>query len=278
MNCVGCGEVMDPVLAPATTHPNCLVYEAPNAEDPFTSLLKQQLTEIILWYDKQNPRAQQVAIGPSEIGDQCDRRIAYRLAGMPACNTDFDPWAAIVGTALHSWLEKAVSAWKDGHYDEHWYTETSLTDEFVEGHSDLYNSQFQAVIDWKGAGPDVMRKLRTHGPSEGYRIQTHIYGYLFERKGWSVKKVSLVFLPRAGRLRDMYVWAEDYDRSVAEAALARMFGIAQVVMELDLLNESNSHRWEQVPYLPSNSCGFCPWYDPLRDAERGADATGCPGR
>jgi hypothetical protein len=245
--------------------------------DSFSGLLKQQLIEMILWADKQNPRSRQVAIGPSEIGDQCDRRIGYRIAQVPAVNTDFDPWAAIVGTALHSWLDSAVQLWMESHNSNSWSTETALSiNEFVEGHSDLYSHEHQAVIDWKGAGPDVMRKLRRDGPSAGYMIQTHIYGYGFEQKGWPVKKVALAFLPRAGWLKDMYVWSADYDRSVAEAALNRLYGIARTVWDLDVLNQS--HRWEQVDATPSNACGFCPWYDGGRQVDQGADHTGCPGR
>jgi hypothetical protein len=240
-------------------------------------LLKAKLTEMILWADKQSPRSKQVAIGPSEIGDQCDRRIGYRLAQVEPCNTDFDPWAAIVGTAVHAWLDDAVQLWMSEHDEATWSTETTLSiNDFIEGHSDLYSHQYQAVIDWKGGGPDVMRRLRKDGPSPGYMIQTHIYGYGFEQRGWPVKKVALAFFPRAGWLKDMYVWSADYDRSVAESALRRLYRIARRVMDLDILKQS--HRWSEIEPTPSNACGFCPWYDPGRDPGRGADDTGCGGR
>ena len=278
MKCVACGGDMDPVLAPAVTHPMCVpAFAELQDEDPFSQLLKTKLIEMVRWAEKQNPRSKQVAIGPSEIGDQCDRRIGYRIAQVSACNTEFDQWPATVGTAVHSWLDDAVQAWMGEHDDPSWATETTLSvTEFVEGHSDLYSHQHQAVIDWKTAGPDVMKKIRKDGPPPGYMIQTHIYGYGFEQKGWPVKKVALAFLPRAGWLKDMYVWSADYDRSVAEAALTRLYGIARKVVSLDVLKQS--HRWEQIEATPSNACGFCPWYDPGRDLERGADETGCPGR
>jgi len=277
MNCVACGTVMDPALAPAVTHPTCLMFEEPGDENPFSELLKAKLIEIIRWKDQQHPRSKQVAIGPSEIGDPCDRRIGYRIAGVEPCNTGFDPWPAIVGTAVHHWLDNAVQEWMSSTKQEEWSTETTLhLNEFVEGHSDLYNFQYQAVIDWKTAGPDVMKKVRAHGPSPGYQIQTHIYGYMFEQYKVPVRKVALVFLPRAGWLKDMFVWSTDYDRSVAEEALSRPFRIAQKLVEFDVLNQS--HMWEQVDFEPSNNCGFCPFYDPGRDPERGADHEGCPGR
>ena len=269
---------MDPALAPAVTHPSCVPSFAElQDEDPFSQMLKHKLIEMILWADKQNPRSRQVKIGPSEIGDQCDRRIGYRIAQTPACNTEFDPWAAIVGTALHSWLDDAVHLWMQAHdpVEKAWSTETALSvGEFVEGHSDLYSHEHHAVIDWKGAGPGIMKTIRKEGPSPGYMIQTHIYGYGFEQKGWPVKKVALAFLPRAGWLKDMYVWSADYDRNLAISALNRLYGIARRLMELDILKKG--HLWEQVEATPSNACGFCPWYDAGRD--QGADETGCPGR
>lgn len=284
MNCLACGLEMAVLLTPdQVTHPTCLMIEEPvEGVDPFSVLLKQQLTDIILWQARRNPREWQENIGPSEIGNPCDRHIGYRLVNLPGCNVEFDPWASIVGTAVHDWLDRAVTDWVDvwsEPYHPKWITETELAmNEIVTGHSDLYSIEHQAVIDWKTAGVDVMRKVLKDGPPDGYRIQTHIYGYLFERAGHEVKKVALVFLPRAGLLRNMYVWSADYSRAVAETALARMYGIARRVLDLDVLTEGHGHRWEQFEATPGNHCGFCPWYDPGRDPERGADATGCPGR
>lgn len=281
-HCVYCGKGMYPLIEEGqTSHPACGPQIEPFSEDvdPFSALLKTQLTEIIRWADRENPRSKQVEIGPSEIGDPCDRRIAYKLAELDQINTNFDPWAAIVGTALHSWLDDAVSKWMSAHDSDAWATETQLSiNAFVQGHSDLYSRDFRAVIDWKGAGPTVMKKVKESGPSDGYITQTHIYGLGYEKAGWPVEKVALVFLPRAGRLKDMFVWSADYDRSVAEQALKRMYEIAHKVVDLDVLNPVNVHRWEQIPSVPSNSCGFCPFYNSMKPKEEGADDRGCPGR
>lgn len=277
--CVYCREDMDIYEDGQSSHPTCqpVFEELENGANPFSAMLKQQLTEIIRWADRQNPRSQQVAIGPSEIGDPCDRRIAYRLAEIPEINTEFDPWAAIVGTAIHSWLDNAVSLWMQKHESADWRTETALSiNDFVQGHSDLYSVEHQAVIDWKGAGPTVMKKVQANGPSDGYIIQTHIYGYGYEQANMPVKKVSLVFLPRAGRLRDMFVWSADYDRSIADRALKRLFEIARTVVSLEAL--IHPHRWEQIEAVPSNSCGFCPFYNSMMSKEEGANDRGCPGR
>lgn len=279
--CVVCDLEMKPLIEDGqSSHPMCRVrIEEPGdgTQDPFSLMLKTQLTDIIKWADRESPRSKQVQIGPSEIGDPCDRRIGYRIAEIPEVNTSFDPWAAIVGTALHGWLDKAVNLWMRAHDSKNWLTETELSiDHFVQGHSDLYSVEHQAVIDWKGAGPSVMKKVRDSGPSDGYIIQTHIYGYGFERAGYPVKKVSLVFLPRAGRLQDMYVWSANYDRAVAVQSLKRLYDIARRVVELNVLNDGNA--WNQIPATPSNSCGFCPWYTAMSDRGEEANERGCPGR
>lgn len=275
--CGKCGYRLDPIWWEAGVHPTC--FDDPDGDDPFASLLKYRLIDMIRWADTQNPRAKQEALGPSEIGTPCDRRIAYRLAGIKGSNTDFDPWAGIMGTAMHSWLDQAVQLWMESHNKGEWSTETTLSiSDFIEGHSDLYWHEHQTVIDWKSAGPDAFKKIVKEGPPDGYQIQTQIYGLGFERAGWPVKKVALVFLPRAGWLKNMFVWTADYDHYLAEAALSRVSTIAQQILDLDVLIDGNTHRWEQINAFPSNDCGWCPWYDPGRSLERGADETGCPGR
>lgn len=277
--CVFCHQAMTTYEEGQTKHPLCgpKFEELDTAEDPFSLMLKRQLTEIIRWADNNTPRSLQVSIGPSEIGDPCDRRIGYHLAEVPEINSQFDPWPAIMGTAMHGWLEDAVTKWMATQPTREWVTEMELSiNQFVHGHSDLYSKQYQTVIDWKSAGPTAFKKIRDHGPSDGYVIQTHIYGYGYEKAGMPVKKVALVFLPRAGRLQDMVVWSAEYDRSIAERALSRLFEIARKVVSLETLKYP--HRWEQMDSVPSNACGFCPWYSSTKDKEEGANDRGCPGR
>lgn len=277
MNCAICKEPLDPVLEKSGSHPNCFTFAEVDEGDPFANMMKTLLTDVILWGEKQNPRGTQVPIGPSELGTPCDRRVGYRLAGITPVNTEFDPWPMIMGTAIHSWLEETFLAWNQAHPPDFWLTEQTLKfQDFVQGHADLYNREHQTVIDWKGAGPDVMRKVRKDGPPVGYQIQTHVYGYLFTLAGMPVQKVCLAFLPRAGWLRDMYVWCDDYNEEVGKGAIVRLYQIAQQIMDTDVL--THSHRWEDVPAFPSNDCGWCPWYNPGRGIDVAADDQGCPGR
>lgn len=277
MQCSACGEELHPAWESLGAHPNCLQFDDPWDTDPLAVRLKADLIEIIRWADRNSPRSTQVEIGPSEIGDPCERRVGYRIAEVPPVNTETDPWAAIVGTSIHSWLDEAITSWCRHTGDSSWRTETKVSlDELVQGTSDAYNRDLACVIDHKGAGTEVLRKIRHHGPPPGYVVQVQCYGLGYERLGLPVKKVALAFYPRSGWLRDMFVWTTDYDRDVAERALARLHRIATQIISLDILNQS--HRWEDLDAVPSNGCGFCPWYDPDRDLERGASDKGCPGR
>lgn len=279
MNCAICNKQLDVSLQDVGSHPNCFPFMEVDEGDPFANRLKTTLIEVILWAQSEamNPRGKQALIGPSELGTVCDRRIGYRIAGVPKVNTEMDPWPMVVGTAVHTWLERAFTVWNEANErTPAWMTETRLDlDRVVRGTSDLYSTEFKAVIDWKGAGPDVMKKVRKDGPPLGYQIQAQLYGYGFMMQGIPVEKVCLVFLPRAGWLKDMYVWCQDFDEHVAIAAISRLYRIAQDLMDLD--TSTYPDRWNDVPAIPSNDCGWCPYYSPSSENQFATDQ-GCPGR
>lgn len=275
-NCSVCNEVIDPILAPATAHPMCAVtFAEPDGMAPSARSIRNELIDIIRWADAGSPRSIQRNIGPSEIGSPCDRRIGYRLAEVPAVNTIHDPWAAIVGTAVHAWLEKALKAYIRQAPAQEWLTEQKLqVDQFVFGHSDLYHIPTATVIDYKTAGPDAMKHYVKDGPGQDYVIQVNLYGMGYENLGWPVRNVMLLFLPRAGWLKDAHPWIDAYRPEIAQAALDRMYSIGAGVAALGL--PAADQNWERVPAVPTNNCGFCSWYNPRK--ESGASNTGCPGR
>jgi hypothetical protein len=279
-NCIVCKTPLHPELYPEVSHPGCspvAFFDEPAGPDPLAIELKRRLVEIILWADAEAPRSKQVQLGPSEISNPCDRAIAYRLAGIPRVNHGADPWAATVGTAIHAWLERAFNAYLTATGTSDWETEAVL--DFYDGsigHSDLYSRSLETVIDWKSASAEKMRKVRKDDIQDSHKTQVQIYGHGFAQSGRPVRKVALAYLPRSGRLRDMYIWVADYRPDIAEAALARPSRIAQEAVALDVLTQS--HRWEQVPAFSSDDCGYCAFYNPMRTAETGASSQGCPGR
>lgn len=277
MKCLACGEEMVPRIGDALTHASCLMVEPVEDESQsFSEVLRHRLTEIIMWQAARSPRSLQANIGPSEIGSPCDRQIAYRVAGMPEVNLRQDPWAAIIGTSIHRWLQEAVENWVElsGETPD-LFTEIELEmDGLITGHCDLYDAKTETVIDWKTVGPNALKDVEAGRISVGYMIQTQIYGYLFARQNIPVKRVALVFIPRASSLNRLRVWSALYDEKVALTALERVYRIAGEVIEWDLLNKS--HRWASVPAEGGDHCGFCPWFEAHRLAD--ANATGCPGR
>lgn len=238
---------------------------------PEAQWLKEQITNIILTADRTASRSQQKQLGASDLSHPCNRYVAYKMMQLATLN-EADPWPAIMGTAIHMWLEKAIN--RVGPAD--WKTEVELpyTEDIV-SHGDLFIEGIGWVTDHKSAGKDRMTEVTKKGPPEKHITQVDIYGLGYELQGYKVNKVSLIYYPRAGRLKDIYTWVGEYDRQRAFNAIDRVPLLAKKLGELQVW--ANPHRWEQVPATPSHDCGYCPFYDVTRSLEAGASDTGCPG-
>ena len=237
-------------------------------------LVAAELVEVITNAITNHPRSQQVAIGPSEIGDACARRIGYKLLQTPG--RDLPPnWKATVGTAMHAWLEGVFTADNEARAQHlggpRWYLETRLTVGFVpgmgfvEGSCDLYDRVTGTVVDWKLVGPSTMRKYRS-GPGERYSTQAHLYGRGWQLKGLPVERVMIVFLARNGELRDAMPWSEPYDPAIAEAGLQRLAGIHTAVQL------AGPKALDVLPAV-DDWCSHCSFYR-ARETDL---SKGCPG-
>ena len=51
-------------------------------------------------------RSMQRHLGPSELGEECDRQVVMKMAAMTKTNNVSDPWASVMGTAGHAWVEE----------------------------------------------------------------------------------------------------------------------------------------------------------------------------
>jgi PD-(D/E)XK nuclease superfamily protein len=267
--CRKCGRLMDPVLVEQQIdyHPSC------QPKDPNEVLglaLLGDLTDVIKWTDNNSARSTQTAIGPSELGSLCDRKIAYRIAGVSEANWWSDPLPAIVGTAVHTWLENAVTQFQKVHFMDRWLTEITVQpDLVVKGHCDLYDRELKAVIDWKTVSPTKLKAWKASGPPDHYKDQVNLYARGLIAGGLPAEKVCLIAVPRSGWLRDMQVWMADYEPERAQAALDRMYKIAN-----RLIAAGDNLSFEDIPAVPSGECAFCPWY---RGGDRKADLSGCSG-
>ena len=158
--------------------------------------------------DAKKSRSTQVQIGPSEVGG-CRRKVWYRLNGQPETNENQLKLAAIMGTAIHAEIEKALSG------NDQLMIESEVEYNGMKAHVDLFVPSTGDVIDWKTS---KIRNL-SYFPSTQQRWQVQLYGYLLSKNGYVVNRVSLVAIARDGDERDVKVHTEAYDESLALEAL-----------------------------------------------------------
>lgn len=275
--CLGCGKIMV-VLEPGFHyHPLCIPTFTPipgmKGMSFFELEIRDDLVDIIRWAQNNSDRSQQVALGASEVGQECDRRLAYRMAAVPEVNVTMDPWPAIVGTAVHGWMEDAVNRYQQVHGIDDWATEMEVwASDLVKGHTDLYDKRRFAVLDYKFPSPDNFRKLKADGPSVQYQVQVQLYGLGHVRAGRRVDRVGLVVASRSGWLKDLWVWTVPFDQAAAEAALQRIYTLGGSL--LASLENVGGQAYADVPASASRLCTWCPWFN--RDLSK-ASERGCPG-
>ncbi|GAA4908319.1 hypothetical protein [Streptomonospora salina] len=216
------------------------------------------LQEVIWSRSAKSPRSLQRRPGPSSLGTECDRQLAYTLTGRRPVNLEADPWAAIVGTAVHTWMANLFDALDGG--TGRYLIEYPITYQGVQGTPDLYDRRRRLVVDWKTCKLDKLRTIRKQGPPRGYIVQSQIYAAGLTEAGEDPAATALVFLPVDGRLSDLYVWSAGVEPSIAESALAR-------------LNSLEGTAPAKVPAKPSRLCPWCDFYRPGSTDL----SVGCPG-
>jgi len=231
--------------------------------------LEQRIARIIRNSDSNKPRSLQVNIGPSEVGEPCLRKLAYKLIQVPKVNEFSDPWPAISGTAIHEWLASAFGETNDGD----WLVEHRITARpGLSGTVDLFDVANGIVIDHKCVGATSMKARKLEGPTHQQLVQLHIYAYGLEQQGHEVKQVALAFYPLGGMLSGLHVWVGDYNEQIALDAMSRMDDLITLLTAADV--EENPENWKVIPIEPSRTCNYCPWYTPDSD-----DLTkGCAGK
>lgn len=223
--------------------------------------MMDELKAVVVAYENNKPRSRQKDLGASEAGHPCNRRLAYKLLGASGVNSDADKWPAIVGTATHSWLEKAFSG------DERWATEVSIElPTYLRGTVDLVDLQTNTVIDHKVMGATSLKRFKADGPSEQYRTQVHLYACGLRLQGYDIQQVAIAAWSRSGGLKDAHYWSEPYDEQRVEEALRRIDALREV---------TNSLGRDALALIPTTdaNCTWCPFYVPAV-----TDVTeGCPG-
>ena len=188
--------------------------------------------------DAKRSRSTQVQIGPSEVGG-CRRKVWYRLNNQPETNDNELKLAAIMGTAIHAEIERALADNPDV------LVETAVEYNGMKAHIDCFVPGTGDVIDWKTS------KIKNLGyfPSTQQRWQVQLYGYLLAKNGYAVNRVSLVAIARDGDERDVKVHTENYDESIALEALGWLAAVKEA-------------KEAPAPEKDSNYCQFyCKFYD-----------------
>lgn len=222
------------------------------------------------------PRSLQRHLGPSELGQPCDRQVVAKMANLPRTNHVSDPWPSIMGTAGHGWMEEAFRKVDEALPARRFLVESKVyPDDTHPGTGDLYDAARRCVLDWKFLGPTTLGKLRRRGPSTAYFYQLLLYRRGFQRLGLPVDHVVLAALPRTeSSLAGMYLWTHTPtpdDDAAVDALLAR------TELRHQLATEVHEGRLDimAVPATPDDDvCIWCPLYRP----ESAFDGlAGCPG-
>ncbi|QFP94846.1 Cas4 family exonuclease [Mycobacterium phage Marshawn] len=235
-------------------------------------------------------RSAQRALGPSEVGHPCARRLATATMAYERINPEGDPLPAWLGTAGHSKFEDAVELDNQRIVDEwiadreqrctvlrevaegdepqyvgRWFTERRVqVGNGLAGTCDLYDTWTGTVIDLKFPGATAFakyKKAKERGTmaedAPEYKVQAHCYGRGYANEGFPVKRVAIWFIPRGGTLSSSFVWSEAYDPAIVDSTLARLDGIALALNDLDI--DAHPERLALITKTPHN-CMFCPFF------------------
>jgi len=229
--------------------------------------LKRELMQVIVDAGTYSPRSRQVSIGPSELGEECTRKLAYKLLDWDKVNvTASGSWAAQVGTAIHSYLEQVFSG------KEAYETESRVEIRAgLKGTVDLFHTERNMVLDWKTKSPTGVKEKRSQGASKKEIIQVMTYAYGKVKAGTPVEYVGLVYLPTGGQISDMYIELHQYNEQYVTDALKRIDNVYELLATIDV--EANPAMWAHIPTVPSRMCMYCPYFKPFSSDP----SVACPG-
>jgi hypothetical protein len=222
-----------------------------------TKSLADELASIITQAGIWAPRSKQVVIGPSEIGTECTRRLAYKLLDWEKANEQAGGnWSAQVGTAIHAHLADIFRKREGYEVEQKVQIRGNLS-----GTVDLFDVKRGIVLDWKTTGSTGLSRYRKEGATQAQIIQIQLYGYGKRQAGFEVNKVALCYLPTSGSIDDMHLEMFDYDESIALRALDRLDNIYTLLSQLDV--ENNPQVWSLIPAEPNRLCNYCPYFQPF---------------
>jgi hypothetical protein len=250
---------------------------SPGGNTPWASRYAAELRRVVIEQARGSARNIQAHLGPSELGSPCDRQVVGKLAGLPVTNHVVDPWASVIGTAVHAWLAEAFAADNSRLGNVRWLPEKRVVPHPEHpGTADLYDAAELAVVDHKVLGESSMAKVRSAaGPPIRYIIQLLLYGKGYRVLGLPVRRVALAAYPRtAASLDGLYVW----ERATGPQDDELIEEVFRLTQRRKAMAEEITRGLKTLTDIPNTSddyeCFFCPFYRPQSAHDNGP---GCPG-
>ncbi|PZF83240.1 hypothetical protein C1I92_13260 [Jiangella anatolica] len=170
----------------------------------------------------------------------------FELVGQETVNHNTDKLGALIGTAMHDHIERALNlAIAEGKAEGipeltvPGIPEIGLGD----GHIDWWRPG--VVTDWKSTKLASLRWF----PGAKRWYQPDVYAYLCNRAGYEVERLELVAIPRDGKFRDIKVFTKKYDEANALEAIGWLKSVKE--------NVANGEIPEKEP---SALCSYCPFF------------------
>lgn len=209
--------------------------EADQAAHDTANLWLKRIEDLFL-----TERSHQRIIGISEVGSDCRKCVARKLAEV--YKKPEGSWFPFIGTAVHQALEDGFAAHpaKDEYFLENRLHVHSYKGLELGGSCDMaavVSGNTIVVNDWKIVGTTTLNDAAKKKIKSQYRIQAMLYGLGWKKKGYDVTHVALSFLPRDKKLTDAQVVMLRYDEQVALDSL----------LQLELLIDSaEAIGWDSV--------------------------------
>lgn len=211
---------------------------------------------------KPSKRDKQRKVGPSELGDLCERCLAEKLLGVHE-EEKTHPLAPMIGTAFHLYLENVIGL-------KGYLKETNVTVGTIEGYGDIsgtadgFDIETGHVVDYKvlskkkikafssatffneDHNPEFYSDSMTEGQLKKYYYQMMLYGLGMENAGYDVHHCSLVLFTRDCTVESVTTASHElcfkYNRDAALNVLKRAKQIFKWGSEnRDHLGELDSH-------------------------------------
>jgi hypothetical protein len=209
-------------------------------------------------YNNSRARTNQVAIGPSSLGD-CRRKVYHQILQTPQTNPDTEVLASLLGGFIHTAIEERIMTLADDPFNPSFLYEIEVELDGMPGHVDFYDVESKTVVDWK----TTQRKNLKDFPSQSNIWQVQNYARMLIASGRPVERVAVVVIPRDGRMDEIAQYIADYSEETALEGLRWLAEVKEMVAKKEKPFPERSAR---------QFCGnYCPFYDPTAEI-------GCPGK